>query len=741
MPQVNASEKRMSKIVVNFVTPSPFRALTRIVKSRLILRGALCLGTVVSCAFSGAVGQAQTALPPAPPSGADSAPTPGTFPNASPAFGVPASLTTAGYLLGPGDIISVTVEGYPQYTHDQVPVSPDGKITLTFYGAHKVNKLTVSQVQQLLLTQLRKRMRNPRLTVSLARPRPQEYYAVFVLGNGVRSPGVIQIHPNYRVTEAIAKVGGLAARPDDVSATLTRGKAAPIKVDLVSLLAKPSSPTNIKLAPNDVLTLTQQEAKRITIDGDVARPGIYLLRRFPAPGAPELPLEPKLRDAIIAAGSVKSPYPRPATPISTSSSAGEASAPPAAPRFTAYILRGSERIPLNIEALGDFTDRNANVALLPNDYVRVEVVPPTRVVMQGLVRQSGELLLTPGSNVIDAIAAAGGLTLPSDKVVVSVSRAGNIIPVDLNRALLRNDPTANPLLLSGDNVLVEEPATILVTLSGEFARPSLARLKPDTTLLDAIAGAGGLKVDPADARLSLVRNLPNGKQTVLFIDPVGLFRRNDLSQNVRLQDEDVINVASIRRATVYVMGEVNTVGVQTLGEKEGLAQVIARAGGPTPRAALTKIMVQRGSTTQMVDAYDSIKEGAPTKFELQEGDYIVVPPIKNRVMVMEAVANPSFYPIPEKGELTALAAISLAGGATSDAVTKQIAILRPTDKGVTTQLLSLKDIRQGKWAGNTVLQDGDVVYVPRRDLTPSLLNRVQQTMGTLLLGTRVFGGG
>jgi protein involved in polysaccharide export with SLBB domain len=637
------------------------------------------------------------------------------------------------YLLGPADVLTIAVEGYAQYSYAEVPVSPDGKISLPFFGTYKVTGHTVKQLQEQLTAKLRQRMRDPHLTVALLRPRPIEVYAVYVLGNGVKTPGVVQIQTNYRLTEALAKAGGLAGRPEETIATLTRGDNKPIEVDLTKLIAQPSSAANLRVKPNDVLTLTLMEPKRITIDGDLTRPGVYLMRQYPTPGAAELPLNAHLRDAIIAAGNLKSPYPR-----FTSDGSGTDTSP--ATQYTGYILRGKERIELNVDALNDFTDRAANVALEPNDYVRVQAVAPTRVVIQGNVKQNGDIFLPKGASVIDAIAAAGGLTQTTDKVAVSVSRSGKIIPVDLNRALLQNDPAANIPLINGDNILVADPATITITLSGELTRPDVVKLPPGTALLDAIAGAGGLKIDPADARINILRTGANGTQSVLHIDAVGLYRRNDLSQNVKLQDGDVINVASVHHPTVFIAGEVATSGVQLIDEGEGIAEVIARAGGPTLKAALTHVAVKRGNETLNVDAYDAVRNGKALDFKLQDGDYVVVPPIEKKVMVMEAVLHPDYYPIPERGDLTVLGAISLAGGTTNDAIVKQIVLLRPTPKGVEHHIFSLQDIQKGDWSANTVLQNGDVVYVPRRNVTPTLLNKVQSTLGTLLLVPRLLGG-
>ena len=214
----------------------------------------------------------------------------------------------AAYQLGPGDVLNVSVELYDEYSHPEVEVAPDGKINLPVYGSVMASGHTIAEVQAVLAERLGRRMRHPNLSVTLIQPRPAAVFNVYILGTGVKEPGVVPISPDFRITEALAKAGGLTTRPEDITATVTRGQGKPEPIDIATVLAKPSSAANQLVLPNDVLTFNLVEPPRVTVDGDVTRPGVYLLRRFPTPGLPELPLHPHLRDLLLAAGSLKSPY-------------------------------------------------------------------------------------------------------------------------------------------------------------------------------------------------------------------------------------------------------------------------------------------------------------------------------------------------------------------------------------------------------------------------------------------------
>jgi len=675
---------------------------------------------------------------------------------ASNAWSTPRALAT--YQLGPGDVLGITVEEYDEYSYPQVEVAPDGKINLPVYGNVQVSGRTIAQVQLDLLKRLETRMRAPNLNLTLVQPRPAAVFFVNVLGSGIRAPGLVQISPDFRVTEAIAKAGGLVGRPEDTDAELTRGSAKPVHLDLVNLLDEPQSAANLPVQPNDILTVNSIEPGRITLDGDIVHPGEYLLREFPTPGATELPLHPHLRDAIVAAGSLKWPYGGGAGSLAPNTGASSAGGPatgtlPAGgdagtssastqamdmvnaathQQFTGYILRGKNRIPLNVTGAVDFSDRNADVELLPGDYVRFEAIPPTVIYIEGEVHNTGDLALPGGSGVIEAIAGAGGLLLPPDQLLASVRRGGQVINVDLSRALLSNDPNADVKLLTGDIVLLAKPATIKVTFSGAFNKPGELDLPVGTTLLGGIAQAGGLGSGIDETRLGILRTV-NDKDTVLNIDPVALFRDNDLSQNLHLKDGDLVNAAQVKVATVFVSGEVTTTGAQTLTGPETLADAITKAGGPTLKAALRNVTVERQGATISVDTYSAVREGAPLDFPLQDGDYIVVPQIKKKVLVMNAVTYPNYYPLPEKGDLTVLGAITLAGGATRDAITKNILLLRKTPSGVQKFPVSLDKIGKGDFTGDTLVMDGDVIYVPRVRNTASTADKIQQDLDAAIL--------
>ncbi|RYG57756.1 hypothetical protein EON80_27885, partial [bacterium] len=375
------------------------------------------------------------------------------------------------------------------------------------------------------------------------------------------------------------------------------------------------------------------------------------------------------------------------------------------------------------------------------------------------VKNAGNFQLSPNSGVAQAIAQAGGLTVPAEQTVTVVRRGAQVLPVDLTRAGF--DPSADVPLQSGDLVLVNEPQVIRVQVTGAVSRPGQLRLAPQMPVLEAIASAGGLAIKPEVARITILRNAANAnsanpnslinealispvstRQDTLQVDAVALYTRNDLSQNVRLQDGDLVSVTQIQTSTVTISGEVARPGPYEIQEGESLPELLARAGDATGEASLKSVVLKRGADSRVVDIYSAVTTGQKSDVTLQNGDFVVVPRNESRVVVMQAVNRPGNYAIPENGVLTVTDALSLAGGPRDGARIKEIALLRPNpraENGVERRIITLDKIYKGDLSENVTLRNGDVLYVPTAKAGSSLLGSLGQVIGTLT-GLRYLGG-
>ncbi len=229
----------------------------------------------------------------------------------------------------------------------------------------------------------------------------------------------------------------------------------------------------------------------------------------------------------------------------------------------------------------------------------------------------------------------------------------------------------------------------------------------------------------------------------LNVDAVGLLELSDLSQNTSIQDGDIVGVSAIKKATVFISGEVKLPGSYELSEGDSVPELIARAGGPTDDAALTRVSVSQHSgsrTSSIVDVSAAMRrgDGAKLNLPLGDGDLVVVPRSTNRFLVMPAVNKPGSYAIPEDRPLTIGDAISMAGGPRNLAKLKQIALLRQTPNGVERRILSLDRVENGRLVINEQVQNGDLIYVPEKDITESGLRGMSSLLGGAAALLRVF---
>ncbi|RYG58127.1 hypothetical protein EON80_27475, partial [bacterium] len=191
---------------------------------------------------------------------------------------------------------------------------------------------------------------------------------------------------------------------------------------------------------------------------------------------------------------------------------------------------------------------------------------------------------------------------------------------------------------------------------------------------------------------------------------------------------------NIEAQVAFVSGEVVRPGAYDLKEGEGVAELIARAGGPTTQALLRGVQVERGGQTNTVDLLGALRQGAKKpEFALREGDFVVVPQNMSRVLVMQEVNRPGFVAIPEDHELTVGEALSLAGGPRERAKLNEVIIFRRTPEGLKNRVIQLDKVQTNDLGVNEKLVAGDILYVPtgRPSRSRAAFDSIVSSVGTL----------
>ena len=166
---------------------------------------------------------------------------------------------------------------------------------------------------------------------------------------------------------------------------------------------------------------------------------------------------------------------------------------------------------------------------------------------------------------------------------------------------------------------------------GKIIDKGVYTLDRPITLLEAIARSRGIEtglfeqstVEVADMERSFI--IRKGKR--LDVDFKKLYFEGDLSQNVYLEPQDYIYLASNLSNEYYVFGSVNQPGAQGFSNRASVVSAITRREGFTAGAWKQRILVIRGSLsnpeTHIIDV-KAILEGREADFALMPGDIVYV---------------------------------------------------------------------------------------------------------------------
>ncbi len=180
---------------------------------------------------------------------------------------------TADYLLGAGDLVRVSVFGYPDMTAD-VRVDDAGSIRYALVGTLAVAGRSTREVETAIAQRLSGGgfIRDPQVSVLIT-----EYLSrkVAVMGEVTR-PGQYSLTQRSKVLDLLAEAGGVVTGVAADTAALLRADGTKVDVDLYELFrGNPAS--NVTIEPGD--TLLVPRAPQFYIYGEVQRPGTYRLER------------------------------------------------------------------------------------------------------------------------------------------------------------------------------------------------------------------------------------------------------------------------------------------------------------------------------------------------------------------------------------------------------------------------------------------------------------------------------
>ncbi len=183
-----------------------------------------------------------------------------------------------GYVLGPGDVVSVTIWEHPELTIPQGEfrsaeqsgnlIDEEGMIFYPYCDRFQAAGLTRADLRSKLTNCLARVLRKPQVDVRIIQYRSQRVQ----VGGAVAKPGIVPIYdiPLY-LADALQEAGGLIPDAYSRDIRLTRGNLS-YKLDFKAYTESGSQQNNPRLLAGDVIHVGFANEQRVNVMGEVFRP-------------------------------------------------------------------------------------------------------------------------------------------------------------------------------------------------------------------------------------------------------------------------------------------------------------------------------------------------------------------------------------------------------------------------------------------------------------------------------------
>jgi protein involved in polysaccharide export with SLBB domain len=488
--------------------------------------------------------------------------------------------TPSSYIIGPDDEILLDITGDNEASY-QLPVSPDGTITVEYVGKVAVSGLSVSaaksKIQQRLSgTYPAIRSGNTQVDVNIGNIRSIR----ITLTGAVTKPGTYTLPSLATVFNALYASGGPSEKGTYRQIQVVRNNQVVATIDLYDFLANGIQRGNIRLQDQDIIHIPVY-GSRVQFEGEVKRTAIF-----------ETVAGESLLDLVKYAGGFSENA------------------------YTAKVKvlqkTDKERSVKDIYAdqFADYTPKSGDQFIVEPILERFA----NRVSVLGAVFRPGLYGMEPGMTLKQLLEQADGVREDAflERGIINRLRADNTAElINFNVREVLAGTAADIPLKREDKI---EIASIFdlrdeykFTVQGEVRLPGDFPFASNATLGDLIQKAGGLNEAAKNSRIEIARRLnnrdvtdPSSSQTIQVDIKDGIV--SDLT--IELQPYDVITVlgdAGFRiQRQVKIEGEVLFPGIYTISrEDERISDIIKRAGGLTSYAYTEGASLKRTGVSKL----------------------------------------------------------------------------------------------------------------------------------------------
>ena len=594
---------------------------------------------------------------------------------------------TPDYVVGPGDEIVIRAWGQVDIDY-RATIDRNGAINIPRVGNINVSGIQYKDLEGFLRSAVGRVFRNFELNVTLGQLRSIQ---VFVVGQA-RRPGSYTVSSLSTLVNALFASGGPTPRGSMRAIQLKRGDKVVTEFDFYDLLLKGDKSKDAKLLPGDVIYIPPVGGL-VAMTGSVNEPAVYEIKSGASLGA-----------MVDFSGG-----------FTTTAEGNKATVERIADRKTRKV----EEIALDKAGLAR--------SLRDGDLVRIYALIPkfdNAVTLRGNVARPGRFPWREGLRVRDIIPDKEALISPEywqrqnaapttrsvgqDRLRVDVKRSFDeinwdyavierlnyedlttqLIPFNLGKAILENDPTNNLVLRAGDMLTVfsKQDLTVpvakqtkYVKLEGEFAVPGIYQILPGETLRQLVARVGGVSANAYLYGSEFTR------------ESTKEFQQKRLDEAVDQMEREIQRQAASGSASALSKDEVENLKAQSETQKQLAAKL--RQIKASGRIVLELPREQ----VQVKDFPDLV---------LDDGDRLFIPAKPSTVSVVGAVFNQNAF-LHRPGQRLA-DYLGRAGGPTKDADTGSIYVVK-ADGTVASR-------RQSGWLisgfESDQLMPGDTIVVP-----------------------------
>ncbi|MGA6119738.1 SLBB domain-containing protein [Sphingobacterium anhuiense] len=599
--------------------------------------------------------------------------------------------TPSSYIIGPDDEILLDITGDNEASY-QLPVSPDGTITVEYVGKVAVSGLSIaaakSKIQQRLSgTYPAIRSGQTQVDVNIGNIRSIR----ITLTGAVTKPGTYTLPSLATVFNALYASGGPSEKGTYRQIQVVRNNQVVTTIDLYDFLANGIQRGNIRLQDQDIIHIPVY-GSRVQFEGEVKRPAIF-----------ETVSGESLLDLVKYAGGFSENA------------------------YTAKV-KVLQKTDKERSVKDIYADQFADYSPKSGDQFIVEPILErfaNRVSILGAVFRPGLYGMEPGMTLKELLEQADGVREDAflERGIINRLRADNSAElINFNvREVLAGTAVDIPLKRE-DKIeiasLFDLRDEYKFTVQGEVRLPGDFPFASNATLGDLIQKAGGLNESAKNARIEIARRLnnrdvtdPTSSQTILVEINDGLV--SDL--NIALQPYDVITVlgdAGFRtQRQVKIEGEVLFPGIYTISrEDERISDIIKRAGG------LTSYAYTEGA---------SLKRTGESKLKAEE---------KKKKEQLEKELNKGRIQEGEDAEIDTLDDLDKENGQkNADLKTKNKALAKVSQQGVATPDIEPSDLvgielnkilANPHQRGDLLVLDGDIITVPKELETVKVMGEV-----------------